>query len=52
MSPLEWGKLLAEHGKIKKNDSVDVVAKYAFCNRKGVAVDKKDKINQDAYVLI
>lgn len=52
MSPLEWGQLLAEHAKGKSSESLNLIAKYAFCNRKGSAVDKKDKINQDSYIII
>jgi hypothetical protein len=52
MSPLEWGQLLAEHSKNKNSPSLNLISKYAFCNRKGLAVDKKDKINQDSYIII
>lgn len=31
---------------------MNLISKYAFCNRKGLAVDKKDKINQDSYIII
>jgi serine/threonine protein phosphatase PrpC len=52
MSPLEWGKLLAEHAKHKQTESINLISKYAYCNRKGHAADKKDKINQDAFIII
>lgn len=52
MSPQEWGQLLAEHNKAKNIPSLNLISKYAFCNRKGLAVDKKDKINQDSYIII
>jgi hypothetical protein len=52
MSPIEWGKILAQHVKSKNTDSINLISKYAVCNRKGMAVDKKDKINQDTYILI
>jgi serine/threonine protein phosphatase PrpC len=41
--------LLAEHGKTEGGCPV---AKWALCNRRGVAAEKKDKVNQDAYILI
>ncbi len=52
MSPVEWGRLLAQHSKTKNAESMNLVSKYAFCNRKGLAAGKKDKINQDSYILI
>ena len=52
MSAVEWGQLLAQHGKHKQSENINLVTKYAFCNRKGLAVDKKDKINQDTYIII
>lgn len=52
MSPLEWGQLLAEHSKNKNKPALNLISKYAFCNRKGMAVDKKDKVNQDSYIII
>ena len=52
MSPLEWGRLLAQHGKNKNSEAINLISKYAYCNRRGSAVDKKDKINQDAYIII
>jgi len=48
---VEWGQLLAQHGK-PKGETINLVSKYAFCNRRGLAVDKKDKVNQDAYIII
>ena len=52
MSPIEWGKLLAQHGKNKQKQSINLITKYAYCNRKGFAIDKKDKVNQDAFIQI
>jgi len=52
MTAAEWGQLLAQHNKNKNKEASNPISKYAFCNRKGMAVDKKDKINQDAYILI
>ena len=49
---MEWGQLLAQHGKRKQTERINLVTKYACCNRKGVAVDKKDKTNQDTFILI
>lgn len=44
--------MLAQHNKNKNKEASNPISKYAFCNRKGMAIDKKDKINQDAYILI
>lgn len=52
MSPIEWGKLLAQHSKTKNVETLNLVSKYAICNRKGLAADKKDKVNQDAFILV
>lgn len=51
LSPKDWGKLLAQHNK-GTNESSNLVSKYALCNRRGVAAENKEKINQDAYILV
>ncbi len=52
MTAAQWGELLAQHNKNKNKEPANPISKFAFCNRKGMAVDKKDKINQDTYILI
>jgi len=39
ISANDWSQLLVQHDKTQKKESVQVVSKYAFCNRKGVTAD-------------
>lgn len=52
MTAAQWGSLLAHHKKQKTKESATPISKFAFCNRKGLAADKQDKINQDTYIQI
>ena len=52
MTAAQWGQLLAQHSKAKNKQSTNLISKYAFCNRKGFTIEKKDKINQDTYIII
>ena len=52
MSPVEWGKILAQYVKPKNTAAINLISKYSVCNRKGFSADKKDKKNQDTFILI
>ena len=56
INPFEWGEMLTKNvgkkSKVHKNEHESIISKFAFCNRGGYAVDKKNKINQDNYIMI
>jgi hypothetical protein len=50
LNPKEWSDLISTYAKPKKDE--DLVTKVAYRNRCGFCPDKKNKINQDAFIVI
>lgn len=50
IKPFQWSSLLSQ--TVSNSENPSVVSKFAFTNRGGMAIDKKNKPNQDSYILI